>query len=191
MNLPNTVTAVRIALAPVFFFFFLLPRWTAFSPLASVIFLWLLFGAIELTDLLDGSLARRLGQTSDTGKLLDPFADSLSRLTYFLCFAAAGLMPLWIFLILLYRDLGVSFIRLMMARKGVYMGARLSGKVKAWVYAVAGIAGLFVLTVRAVPSFGHIAPASDAASFGVFALCAAVAVWSFLDYLRALWRRES
>ena len=51
---------------------------------------WLVFALIEISDLLDGHLARNLKQESELGKVLDPFADSLSRLTYFVASPVRG-----------------------------------------------------------------------------------------------------
>ena len=169
-----------MVLSPLFFVLFFIEKWTGWGAVLSVVGCWIVFFLIELSDLLDGYLARRLNQNSEWGKVLDPFADSLSRLTYFACFAGAGIMPLWIFLLLLYRDLGVAYIRIFTSRSGAVMGARLSGKVKAWVYAAGGVAGmarrssvLLGIENRVILSVGI---------YTVFGLCAAVAVYSLADY---------
>ena len=71
MNLPNSLTLVRIALIPVFVLFFYLPfGWG--NELACIVFV-----IAALTDLLDGYFARRLRQTSKLGAFLDPVADKL------------------------------------------------------------------------------------------------------------------
>ena len=142
MTLPNKLTILRIVLSPVFLFFFFADTFLPVSSMAAVSVLIILFAVIELTDLFVGYFARKLNQTSDLGKVLDPFADSFSRLTYFLCFTFTGLMPIWAFVLVLYRDLGVSFIRLLMAKRGIVMPARLSGKIKAVIYAAAGLGGV-------------------------------------------------
>lgn len=183
MSVPNIITVVRIVLSPVFFCVFYIPRLAGSESNIPLLFLWLLLGIIEATDLVDGQLARKLNQISDTGKLLDPFADSLSRLTYFLCFTIAGIMPVWIFLILLYRDLGVSFVRLIMSRRGIAMGARFSGKLKAWIYAIGGIVGLAALTVHTYSTGENLLRIAEITSFVFFLLAAAVALWSLLDYI--------
>ena len=190
MSLPNLITFSRILLSPVFFCVFYIPRLFGNESIVPLIVLWLLFGIIELTDLIDGKVARKLDQTSDTGKLLDPFADSLSRLTYFLCFAIAGIMEVWIFLILLYRDLSVSFVRLLMARKGIVVSARMSGKIKAWVYAVSGIIGLAMLTLHKVSITDRALDVAEMITYGFFALSAAVALWTLADYLRVLFPKR-
>ena len=151
-----------------------------------MLFLWLLFIIIELTDLADGQIARRTGQISDTGKLLDPFADSLSRLTYFLCFTIAGIMEVWVFLIILYRDLGVSFIRLLMSRRGIAMASRMSGKIKAWVYALCGVIGLALMTIRHTALTDDIVRIADIVTYISFICAAAIALWSLGDYIWAI-----
>lgn len=191
MNLPMALTLGRVVLAPVFF-----ALWQAAGAgsAAWLIALWLVFGLIEISDLLDGHFARTLGQESELGKVLDPFADSLARLTYFLCFAGSGIMPLWVLLILVYRDLAVAYIRVVVARGKVMMAARASGKLKAWVYAVAGIAGMVVFSLRLTGFLPRSLAPLGWVAIGLFALAAAVALWSLADYagffLRSLRKRR-
>lgn len=146
--------------------------------------LWLLFGIMEISDFVDGLVARRTGSVTDIGKIFDPFADSVARLTYFLSFMVAGIMPPWLFLLVLYRDLGVSFVRLLAMKKGVAMGAQLSGKIKAFVYAFAGGAGLLVVTVRTAGLEGLAGPVNGIAKV-LFWICGATAVWTMIDYAAA------
>jgi CDP-diacylglycerol--glycerol-3-phosphate 3-phosphatidyltransferase len=183
MTLPNFFTLSRIALSPLFFVFFFLGTWTNTARISYIVVLWILFFLIETSDLLDGYLARRLGRTSELGKLLDPFADSLSRLTYFICFAGGGIMPLWILLSVVYRDLGVAFARQVARGQGITVGARLSGKVKAWIYAVAGIAGMIRISAGFMALSQLSVSLLDKFLSLVFVLCALIAVISLFDYL--------
>ncbi len=173
------LTLGRLVLAPIFFAFWELAKRGSAGWLIGV---WLVFGLIEVSDLLDGHLARTLGQESELGKVLDPFADSLSRLTYFICFAGSGVMPLWILLILVYRDVGVAYIRVMASKRKGLMAARLSGKVKAWVYAIAGVGGICAFSLRVTGWFVDGRLAGEGVSLGLFILAAAVAGWSLSDY---------
>ena len=190
MNLPNKITLARIFLSPAFFCVFYIPRLFEGTSFVPIILLWVIFVAIELTDYIDGKVARKYDQISDTGKLLDPFADSLARLTYFLCFAIAGVMKFWIFLIILYRDLGVGFIRLMMARHGVTMSARLSGKVKALIYALSAVVGLGMLTLQATSLSESSLDIAELITTIFFIVSAAAALWSLADYFFALVARK-
>jgi len=186
MNFPNGLSLTRIVLAPFFFIFFFLERIIQGSGIYAVLGVWALFIIIEVSDLLDGYFARKLNLVSDIGKILDPFADSLSRLTYFLCFAGAGIMPLWVFLILLYRDLAVAFIRQNASMYGIVFASRLSGKLKAWVYAFSGFAGIFVFSTKKLLLLQRYSGSIERYSLIVFYLSALIAIWSLIDYALSL-----
>jgi CDP-diacylglycerol--glycerol-3-phosphate 3-phosphatidyltransferase len=179
MTLPMVLTTGRLALAPVFFVFYELSAKGSPYLLIGVCLVFLL---IELSDLFDGYAARIRKQESEFGKVLDPFADSLSRLTYFVAFAGSGILPLWILLILIYRDVSVAYIRVMVSARKVLLPARLSGKVKAWIYALAGIGGLAEFALGRLGWFPEAQSVVHAAALVSFVLAAAVAVWSLADY---------
>jgi CDP-diacylglycerol--glycerol-3-phosphate 3-phosphatidyltransferase len=173
------LTVGRIVLAPVFFLFYMLAIHGSPFLLIGVC---LVFALIEVSDLLDGHAARLLNQESEMGKVLDPFADSVSRLTYFVAFAGSGILPLWILLILVYRDVSVAYIRVMVSRGQVLLPARASGKIKAWTYAFAGIGGVAEFALDKLGWFREIQGAVHTAALSLFVLSAAVAVWSLVDY---------
>jgi CDP-diacylglycerol--glycerol-3-phosphate 3-phosphatidyltransferase len=179
MTLPMILTWGRIAIAPLFFLFYELAE--AYGA-ALLIPVWATFLLIEVSDLLDGHFARIWKQESDIGKILDPFADSLSRLTYFVAFAGTGILPLWILLILIYRDVAVAYIRVMVSKSQVLMPARTSGKLKAWIYAFAGGVGIAVFSVRKLGLFLDYMPIIQGIAFVLFVLAALVALWSLADY---------
>ncbi len=185
MTLPMALTVSRLVLAPVFFLLFEL---AVHGSVFLLIGVCLVFALIEVSDLLDGHAARSLGQESELGKVLDPFADSLSRLTYFVAFAGAGILPLWILLILVYRDVTVAYIRVMVSRNKVLLPARMSGKIKAWVYAFAGIGGIVDFSL---PKLGWIPGwqgAVSVAALALFLASAAVALWTLADYAAFFWK---
>jgi len=180
MTLADKVTMSRIILAP---FFFIIYMYKIFPPGLSVILLWILFLIIELSDFLDGQVARSSDQVSSFGKLFDPFADVLARVTYFVCFAFSGLMPLWVLLIILYREFSILFLRMMLSFRQIAMGARPGGKLKAGVYMLAGLLSLLHMT------FTVYFPASAAMNLLNLSLqivyygAAFLSVLSFADYL--------
>ncbi|MEW5815008.1 MAG: CDP-diacylglycerol--glycerol-3-phosphate 3-phosphatidyltransferase [Spirochaetota bacterium] len=182
MTLADSLTTSRLIFSPLFFIFFFAAEWFHTPGILTMVLLWFIFLTIEISDLLDGHFARKRNQTSDAGRLFDPFADSLSRLTYFFCFTISGLMPVWIFLILLYRDLGVAYIRLLASGKGFSMGARLSGKVKAWVYAIAGVAGLIVITMQRTKILQFLLIIIKPVSVVCIYSTGIIAIWSLIDY---------
>jgi CDP-diacylglycerol--glycerol-3-phosphate 3-phosphatidyltransferase len=169
----------RIALAPLFFLFYELADAYAATLLIGV---WATFVLIEVSDLLDGHFARARRQESDLGKVLDPFADALSRLTYFVAFAGSGTLPLWILLILIYRDIAVAYIRVMVSKSQVLMPARASGKLKAWIYAFAGFGGIVVFSLKKLGLIPDSLDVAQGIAFWLFVLAGLVALWSLADY---------
>ena len=173
------LTVGRIGLAPLLFILF---RVTGSGSLGLIIAVWAVFLVIEVSDLLDGHLARLWHQESELGKVLDPMADTLCRLTYFIALAGAGILPLWMLLVFVYRDFVVAYIRVVISRAGVMLAARISGKLKAWTYAIAAGGGFMVFSLRTLgaPSvwiFGF-----QWLSLGLFVAAVGVALWSFMDY---------
>ena len=106
----NLVTAIRLALIPVFL-------WLLFGTGHRALAAWLL-GALGATDWVDGYLARRLHQVSAVGKVIDPVADRILVIVGLLAVAAAGGVPWWFSLITLARELIVSLMTLLLAALG-------------------------------------------------------------------------
>jgi len=186
MTIADKITALRLFLAPLFFALYLLtaafpallaPEWTVAA-------LWAIFVLSELTDLLDGYAARRLNAVSGFGKLFDPFADTLTQITCFLCFVREGIFPSPLFLLVIYREFSVLFLRNLMLRKGVTLGAGLPGKIKTVTYILAGALALLALSLSRLGLTAPL-PAARAAAQAVFGLSLVFSVYSFLVYLRA------
>ena len=184
MNLANFLTAIRIMLSPVFLVIFFIPVWTggAFEA-GSVYLIWTIFLIMEFSDLFDGMAARASGQVSDFGKLFDPFADVFSRLTYFLCFVGLGIMPIWVFAIIIYREISIMFFRILVMKKGIAMGARMGGKLKAWAYAFAGIGGLIFVSIERLGVFPEKIDALRSATLILFVVAGIASLVSLLDYI--------
>ncbi len=184
MTTANQLTLGRILSAPLFFVLFFLPGSVpAVTAPAVLPLLWLVFILSEVSDLLDGRIARSRGEVTDLGKLMDPFGDVISRITYFVCFTGIGWMPLWALLVILYREFGISFIRMMMFREGEALAARHGGKLKAVFYFVSGLYGLTAWTIQTLfPGWGGTEAAVMAARI-LFAGAAGAALISFADYL--------
>ena len=152
MSLANRLTWLRIILSPVFFAVFFLPeifdgRFAGLAPL-TVPLMWIIAVIAEFTDMFDGMAARRNNEVSDFGKLFDPFADTIFQITGFLCFVKIGLFPAALYLVVIYRELGILFIRNLLSKKGITMGARLSGKIKTVIYITAAAIALFYVSLE-------------------------------------------
>jgi len=152
----------------------------------SLVWAFMVILLMELTDLTDGLVARRDGGVSDVGKLLDPLVDSLARFTIFAAFLAMGVMPLWMLLIIFYRDMVVSYMRSMAATQGVVMMARSSGKAKALVQGAGIELVVLLLLVQGLAAAGDRTGPFD--FFAPVVVCTIVAL-AFLAGLR-VWSRE-
>lgn len=187
MTLADKLTFSRIIMAPLFFAVYLLPRffpaWPYSAGIWTIPVLWVLFIVSEITDLLDGKVARARNEVSDFGKLFDPFSDVLVRVTYFLCFVIDGIFPVPLLLIVLYREFSIQFVRTLMMKKGVAMGARMSGKVKAVTYMASGAIALLAVTVFRLGFTGTPFTILKYISIIVFAVGAVMAVISFWEYV--------
>jgi CDP-diacylglycerol--glycerol-3-phosphate 3-phosphatidyltransferase len=182
MTISNIITASRIFFAPLFIALIVLYDQLGAFRNAALVLLWIIYFLIELSDLADGFIARRLKQESEFGRVFDPFADSLSRLSCFLAFTIIGLMPVWIFIIVLYRDMWVSFLRMLSARSGRLQGARLTGKIKAWVYALTNLVALLTFSLNRVLPRSNIHDILTIFCFICFLVVVAIAIWSGIDY---------
>ncbi|MDR1567000.1 MAG: CDP-diacylglycerol--glycerol-3-phosphate 3-phosphatidyltransferase [Treponema sp.] len=187
MTLANKITSVRLILAPLFFVIYLLPQF--FPKLFesrtfwTVPVLWIIFVVSEITDYLDGMAARKCGEVSDIGKLYDPFADTLTQLTYFFCFVIDGILPALLFLLVLYREFGILFIRNLMLRKGIAMGARMGGKIKTVTYILAGACALLASSVRRLGLDNSLYRITAITACAIFVISVIFAAYSFLDYV--------
>jgi cardiolipin synthase (CMP-forming) len=97
-QLPNVLTCIRIAAAPVLTWLVLEGRFR--ESLALILI-------AGLTDWFDGYVARRLKVTGQTGVVLDPLADKLLLVTLFIVLAAVRLIPWWLFSLVMGRDLTI------------------------------------------------------------------------------------
>lgn len=186
MRRADFYSALRIALAPLFFIVYFIPVWTgSWAPL-TVYVLLPLFAFMEFTDYLDGYYARKLNQVSDFGKLFDPFADVLANMTVMLVFVVSGYMPAILFIIVIYREMGITFIRMMASRKGVAIGARKGGKLKTVLYIIAaGFSLVIESALRLSFDIGQTLSSLLLANRILYGLAVLVAVLSFIDYLHA------
>lgn len=175
VKIPNYITLSRMCLSP-----FFLVAFTAGSDAGRK---WALGLAafFEVTDMVDGWFARRLGQQSQLGKILDPLADSISRFTVFLGFLDQGYASVWALAPIFWRDSIVSTVRVLAASQGVIVSARFSGKVKAIIQGTAIISILAAVCARDLLGFSI--DDVKALSNRAMVYVALVTVYSLVDYL--------
>jgi CDP-diacylglycerol--glycerol-3-phosphate 3-phosphatidyltransferase len=186
MTLADKITTLRLILAPLFFIIYFLPDFpvSGFENAGpwTVPVLWALFIIAELTDMFDGMAARKRKEVGDFGKLYDPFADTLMQITLFLCFVIDEIFPAALFLLILYREFGVQFIRNLMLRKGVTMGARIGGKIKTVSYIVAAALALLAVSFRRLGMEEPVYITAQTGALIVFCVSVLISVVSFADY---------
>ena len=146
MNAAIIVTLSRVAIAPVFAWVFI--TGSAGSYTAWIWVCALLALLIEITDMIDGRIARARNQVTDFGKVLDPVADSLSRQTIFISFMVAGIIPWWLYLVFFYRDAFLQLLRIICASGGLVLAARQSGKLKAVLQGMGTFGVLIVVALQ-------------------------------------------
>lgn len=130
---------MRILLGPLFLLIYLYYGAAGISFKVLPYFLLLVMALSELSDLFDGFLARRRNQVTDLGKILDPMADSIFRVSVLLTFTQGVIqLPLLLVFVFFYRDMVISTLRTVCALRGVALAARWSGKIKAVIQAVVG-----------------------------------------------------
>jgi len=183
-NLPNYLSAVRIVLSPIFLIVFFLPIWTGgHFAVGSVMLCWLFMLLMDISDILDGKMARKYGVVSDFGKMFDPYTDLFARLTYFLCFVGIGRMPVWMLAVIVYREISVTFMRMMMMKHGFAMGARMGGKIKEWVYAFAAIISMLAVSFERTGLCTDCINALWKGAMVFYVLSVIFTVLTFFDYL--------
>lgn len=115
-NIPNILSVIRILMSPAFAAIFIW-RYPSHVWLAGVI-----FALAGITDVLDGILARRFGWITQLGKILDPIADKLMQCTALLCMVARRILPLWLFVIILAKELCMASGTIILFKKSREVG---------------------------------------------------------------------
>jgi CDP-diacylglycerol--glycerol-3-phosphate 3-phosphatidyltransferase len=140
LNLPNFLTLLRIFLVP----FLVVVLLTKFD--GREIWGLLIFLALAATDFLDGWLARRRGEITTLGTLLDPIADKLLISAVFISLVELGMAPSWMVVIIVGREFAVSGLRAIASSQGIVIPASGWGKAKMFTQIVA--ASLLILSLR-------------------------------------------
>mgnify|MGYP000723845412 CR=1 FL=1 len=125
MNVPNTLTVLRVIMIPFFVLFMLGDITSVDKYIALGIFI-----AASLTDTLDGYLARKNNQVTNFGKFMDPLADKLLVCAAMICLMDLDRLPSWIVIIIISREFIISGFRLIAAENGIVIAANYWGKFK-------------------------------------------------------------
>ena len=186
LNIPNTLSLVRVLLVPAFVLSLLLMRgieiWGLVVP--SLIFL-----ITAITDILDGKIARKYNLITDFGKFIDPLADKFLVIGSQIAILAhllirgeitEGLVFVWVVLIILLRELAVTSIRLVVAGKsGIVVAASIFGKIKTVSQVVCTL--VIILEPLVFPFFRE----NHIAAYIAMGVMCFTTIFSGLDYLKA------
>lgn len=190
MNPAILLTASRLVIALFFSFYFIQAVQGRIydADKSSLLIAILCVILIELSDAFDGWIARRNHEVTQFGKIFDPICDSVSRQTIFCTFMYCGLIPLWMFLVFLYRDAILWLIRILCAADGTVVAARMSGKLKAILQAI----GTFLVLIAVAAHAWNITalPHSFLGFHPAFWIMTVPTIFTFLsmfDYLIPYW----
>jgi CDP-diacylglycerol---glycerol-3-phosphate 3-phosphatidyltransferase len=182
MNLPNTLTIVRIFFVPLLVAALVQERVAVWIGSVHVTNEWLALGIFlcaAATDLLDGYLARRWRQVTTIGTLLDPIADKMLVSAALISLVQVRVLPAWMAILIVGREFAVSGLRSIAAAEGYTIRANDLGKTK-MLAQVVGVSAMLI-------SVRHPAlwPAAMAMMWGVVFF----AILSALSYFRKFWRK--
>lgn len=180
-QIPNLLSVSRIVLSPLVIFLYFYNSFI--TSILALIFLIIL----EITDALDGIAARKFNLVSDFGKVLDPFADTVFHITMFTIFLYEGSMPIWMFIISLYRDMFSMFIRILGGLRGFAVAAKFSGKLKTASRACAVII-IFFIKVLKFTSITFLP--FDAIIYYSLLIVTLITIYSFFDYLPLIMKKK-
>ena len=197
MNLPNKLTVLRVCLVPVFIVVMMLPA-SVLDPIISGLIGVAIFIAASFTDMLDGKIARKYGLVTDFGKLMDPLADkfmvigALAVIVYRANTNALRLFFTLVLLVVIFRELAVTSLRLVASSSGAVVAANLLGKIKT-VMQIVFISTVFIEpALYAIPALGELLPAwwtvNVPLSYLTGGLTVLFTVWSGINYFIGMWK---
>ncbi|HKW19040.1 MAG TPA: CDP-diacylglycerol--glycerol-3-phosphate 3-phosphatidyltransferase [Terriglobales bacterium] len=190
LNLPNSITLIRICMIPLLIWILSTGRLSSASGeqeiLASAVFI-----AASITDGIDGYIARRRGQITAMGILLDPLADKLLIAAAFVTLVQFNprLVPAWIAVVIIGREFLVSGLRSIAASEGFTIEASDLGKLKMFVQIVSVVAVILDHRWQEWPLTGHYVLSVHWIAFLAIWFMVAVSLISAGDYFIAFWRR--
>lgn len=183
MNVPNSLTLIRIFFVPLLVAALVQQnleiKWNGVVWVANEFLALIIFIAAGLTDLLDGYLARRWGQVTTVGTLLDPIADKLLVSSALIALVEIHRVPSWMVILIIGREFAVSGLRSIAASEGYIIKASELGKTKmiAQVVAIAAV----MLSIR----WGNLTSFAMLCMWGVVIF----SMLSAFDYFRKFWRK--
>jgi CDP-diacylglycerol--glycerol-3-phosphate 3-phosphatidyltransferase len=144
-TVPNWLTIGRILSLPLIILLASFPS-RGFGIAAAIV-----FSIAAITDFLDGYIARKTGQVSEFGKLLDPIADKIIVAAAFIMLVDLGRAPAWVIVLIICREFAISGLRAYAGTKNVVIEAGLAGKTKTTLQILSIIGLLINFTLWGIP----------------------------------------
>lgn len=177
LNLPNVLTMLRILLVPVLVVALL--NETANGDLLAAV----VFALASATDAMDGYLARTRNAITSFGKLMDPIADKLLIIAALVALVSLHRVPAWVAMVIIAREITVTFTRMQATQQGVIIAANWWGKAKT----IVQVAAIFCVIAAGDPSPGWV----DALLYGAVAITIVSGVDYFFGLRRVLREAEA
>jgi len=174
-NLPNKLSAIRLAASPVILVLLLYPG-KILSLIAALVFI-----LASITDWFDGYIARKSGTVTVLGKFLDPLADKLLIVTTLIMLIPLGRVPAWMVALIVSREIAITGMRTVAVMSKVVIAASPLGKAKT----VLQIAALIALLIH-YPFFGI---NFHAIGMVILWLALVATLYSGMDYLLKFFRK--
>ncbi len=185
MNLPNKLSVLRMCLVPVFVAVMVLTVLFPSFDLVGTILGALVFIAASYTDMLDGKIARKNGLITDFGKFIDPLADKMmvigALVVLLYKYTEVRHVLVWAVLVVIFRELAISGVRMLAAGENVVIAAKYIGKVKTVLQIVC------ICTIMIEPLLARISFLSVLAyrplTYLLIVAMVVITVWSGIDYM--------
>ena len=144
INLPNTLTVLRICLTPLFLTMIFAETWY-YKSLAFAV-----FGAASLTDFYDGRLARSANQVTALGRFLDPLADKILVTSALIALVFGRMVNFWLVVPIVCRDVLITCLRVYDLYHGRQM---MTSRLAKWKTTVQLVTVIFILFIMSLQEF--------------------------------------
>ena len=182
INLPNKLTILRMILVPIVMVFILYPVLTGNNAILYGIIPAVLFILTAVTDFIDGKIARKHNLITDFGKFMDPVADKFMVIGSLVAITVANdaLRPymVWVSIIVIFRELAVTSIRLVVSGEGIVVPANWLGKCKTMTQSISIVVFLVEGMFWDLYIFSYVGMAATAF----------LTLWSGINYLKEYWK---
>jgi len=190
LNLPNSITLIRIASIPILIWILSSSHFSSVNGekelVASIVFI-----AAAITDGIDGYLARKRNQITTMGILLDPIADKLLIAAAFIVLVQVNpsLVPAWVAIVVIAREFLVSGLRSVAAAEGFPIEASNLGKFKMFVQIVAVVAVILDHRWKEWPVYSYYVFPIHWIAYASIWFMVCVSLVSAIDYFVAFWSK--